>query len=87
MDSISEFKTSLQSWTFATISLIVTRGSGGEDNKCEKKLMFTTWGGEEGGREENLIRCFVRRNIFRKKNDQLKDSYNGDQCTLILIKM
>jgi len=54
MDSISEFKTTLQSWTFATISLIVTRGSGGEDNKCEKKLCLQLLGGGVRGKGGEL---------------------------------
>jgi hypothetical protein len=92
IDSISEFKTSLQSWTFATISLIVTKGSGGEDNKCEKKLMFTTWGGAGGGggRGEGgeLDKMFLLGGAFLEIFlINLKDSYNGNQCTLILIRM
>jgi hypothetical protein len=50
--------------------------------------MFTTWGGEEGGEGVELDKMFLIGGAFlEEQNDQLKDSYNGNQCTLILIRM
>jgi len=36
MDSIKEFKSSLQNWSFITIVGIIARVKGGENNKGEK---------------------------------------------------
>ncbi len=46
MDSIREFKSSIQSWNFATIAIIVISVRGVGDNKGEKKLLIVDGKGE-----------------------------------------
>ncbi len=46
MDSIKEFKSSIQSWRFATIVVIVIGVRGVGDNKGEKQLLIVDGEGE-----------------------------------------
>ncbi len=46
MDSIRKFKSSIQSWRFATITIIVISVRGVGDNKGEKKLLIIDGKGE-----------------------------------------
>ncbi len=46
MDSIREFKSSIQSWNFATIAIIIISVRGVGDNKGEKKLLIVDGKGE-----------------------------------------
>jgi hypothetical protein len=46
MDSIKKFKSSIQSWRFATIIIIIISVRGVGDNKDEKLLLIANGEGE-----------------------------------------
>jgi hypothetical protein len=55
-----------------------------------RNLCLQLGGGRKGGRGEGveLDKMFLIGGAFlEEQNHQLKDSYNGNQCTLILIRM
>jgi len=80
MDSIREFKSSIQSWRSATVVVIIIGVRGVADNRGEKTLLITS------GKNEFDQDVFVLGNNFRTKYDQLFEVYNGSQCVMVLIK-
>ncbi len=71
MDSIREFKSSIQSWRSTTIVVIIIGVRGVRDNRGEKTLLITD------GKNEFDQDVFVLGNNFRTKYEQLFEVYNG----------
>ncbi len=71
MDSIRKFRSSIQSWRFATIISIVIVVKGIGDNKGENQLFITNG---EGEFDKDVLTIG---NNFKTKYEQLFEAYNG----------
>jgi hypothetical protein len=80
MDSIKEFRSSIQSWRFATIVIIVLGVNGIGDSKGKKQLLIID------GKDEFDQDIFVLGNNFKIEYEQLLEAYNGGHCAMVLIK-
>jgi hypothetical protein len=80
MDSIREFKSSFQCWSYVTIVVIIVSVRGGRDSKGERQLLIVDG---EGEFEQNVL---ILGNNFKTYNEQLFEAYNGGQCIMVLIK-
>jgi hypothetical protein len=80
MDSIIEFKSSIQNWRFATIAIIIIGVRGIEDSKGEKQLLIVDGKGEF---DQNV---FVFGNNLTIEYEKLLEAYNGGHCGMVLIK-
>jgi hypothetical protein len=80
MDSIREFRNSIQNWRFTTSAIIVIVVEGIGDSKCEKQLLITNG---EGEFDQDI---FTLCNNFKTKYEQLFEAYNGGHCVMVLIK-
>jgi len=70
MDSIRKFKSSIQSWKFVAIAIIVINVKGVKDNKGEKQLLIV-----DGKNEfDQVILAFGKK--IRTKYEQLLEAYN-----------
>jgi len=80
MDSIKNFRSSIQSWSSVTIVIIVIDVNGIRDSKGEKILLITD---REGEFDQNI---FAFGNNFKTKYEQLLEAYNEGHCAMVLIK-
>ncbi len=71
MDSNREIKSSLQSWSLATISFIIVGVKGGRNNKGENQLLIVDGKGEF---DQDLL---ALRNNFKIQYEQLLEAYHG----------
>jgi hypothetical protein len=71
MDSIRKVRSSLQSWSLATISFIIISVKGGRNNKGENQLLIVDGKGEF---DQDVL---VLSNNFKIKYEQLLKAYNG----------
>jgi hypothetical protein len=71
MDSIREIRSSLQSWSLATISFIIVGVKGGRNNKGENQLLIADGKGEF---DQDVI---ILGNNFKIEYEQLLEIYNG----------
>jgi hypothetical protein len=70
MDSIRKFKSSIQSWKFVAIAIIVINVRGVKDNKGEKQLLIVNGKSEF----DQVILAFGKK--FKTKYEQLFEAYN-----------
>jgi hypothetical protein len=71
MDSIRKVRSSLQSWSLATISFIIVSVKGGRNNKGENQLLIVDGKGEF---DQDVL---VLSNNFKIEYEQFLKAYNG----------
>ncbi len=80
MDSIRKFRSSIQSWRFTTIAIIIIVVKGIRDNKSENQLLIID------GESELNKNVLALGNDFKTKYAQFLEVYNGSHCAMVLIK-
>jgi hypothetical protein len=80
IDSIREFRNSIQNWRSTTIAIIVIGVREVGDSKGEKKLLIANGGGEF---DQHVL---ALSNNFRTEYEQFLEAYNGGHYGMVMIK-